>query len=389
MHIGTVKTLVVASTLVGLVSACSSSSGTTSSGQDVSKTAGVGDARSLKGVCPDTIVVQDNWTPQAENGSTFQLLGDAKPDKAKKKVRGKLVDDGVDTGVQLEIRAGGLANNFTPPTSVLYTDKSVMLGAVDLDGGAQSSSKQQTLSVFSPLDLSPLVILWDKNKHQDWNTIQDVGQSGAKVLYFSGSTYMDYLTGSGILRKSQLDASYGGNPQDFLAGNTKGAIAQQGFLTNEVYNYPKSILKKPVGYQLVADTGYPNYPSTLAIRADRKGEFAGCLKKLVPALQRSTVAYMKDPSKTNSLIVSLVKTYGLTTYSVDQAAYAVKAMKDNNIIGNGGNKAVGDFDDARVQKLIKIVAPIFAGQRTPVKAGLAPADISTNEFIDPSIGLPS
>jgi len=49
--------------------------------------------------------------------------------------------------------------------------------------------------------------------------------------------------------------------------------------------------------------------------------------------------------------------------------------------------ALGNFDDARVQRMIDIVTPIFTAQRQPPKAGLKPQDIATDEFVDMSIGV--
>jgi hypothetical protein len=62
-------------------------------------------------------------------------------------------------------------------------------------------------------------------------------------------------------------------------------------------------------------------------------------------------------------------------------------MLENQILGNGRNKAIGDFDMDRVQKILTIVTPIFAAQKTPVKAGITPDQLVTNEFIDPDIGM--
>jgi hypothetical protein len=42
-----------------------------------------------------------------------------------------------------------------------------------------------------------------------------------------------------------------------------------------------------------------------------------------------------------------------------------------------------------VQQLIGILTPIYAKQGKQPLAGLTPADIVTNEFIDPSISLKS
>ncbi len=366
--------------------ACSSDSGTSQGGQPVQQAAAAGAPAALKGVCPDTVVIQTNWWPQAEYGAVYRLLGE-KPaiDKNKKKVTGTLVDNGVDTGVRVEIRAGGPANNFTPSAALLYTDSTVILGGVDLDQGAQLSADKPTLSVFAPLDLSPLVLMWDPTAHPQFNTISDIGQTDTKVLYFQGSTYMSYLTGSGILRQNQIDPSYDGQPQQFVT--SRGEVVQQGYLTNEVYAYEHEISqwKKRVAWQLVSDSGFPTYPETLAIRPSRKAELSNCLHKLVPILQRATAGYLTDPNPTNDLLVQLVKEYNAFAYSSERARYAVTAMKDNGIAGNGTNRTVGDFDLARVQRIIDIVKPIFAGQKKPVKDGLKPEDLVTNEFVDPAL----
>ena len=39
--------------------------------------------------------------------------------------------------------------------------------------------------------------------------------------------------------------------------------------------------------------------------------------------------------------------------------------------------------------MLDIVRTIFAGRRQPLKEGLRAEDLATNEFIDPSISLPT
>jgi hypothetical protein len=383
-----VVTAVAAVTAI-IAAGCTSSS-TGEGGQTVASSAAAGGASSLKGVCPDTVTFQTNWWPQAEYGGLYRLVG-ANPtiDGNKNMVTGKLVDNGTDTGVKIQLRAGGPANNFTPSTSLLYTDESIMFGGADLDQVAQvSGSGKPVLPVFAPLDLSPVVLLWDPAKHPDFNTIADIGQTKTKVIYFQGATYMSYLLGAGLLRPSQVAATYGGTPDQWVAA--KGDIVQQGYVTNEVIRYEndKSVWGKPVAYQLVADSGYPVYPETLTIRPDRKAEFSSCLKKLVPILQRSTAGYAADPGSTNTFISELVSKYPKAfPYTKQQGDAAAKAMNENDIIGNGRNNAVGDFDMTRVQRILTIVTPIFAAQKTPVKQGLTPDQLADNEFIDPSIGV--
>lgn len=384
------STAIALAAVTALIAAGCSNSSTTSGGQEAASSASSGSPSALKGVCPDTVVFQTNWWAQAEYGGLYRLIG-ANPtvDANKNKVTGTLVDNGTDTGVKIEIRSGGPANNFTPSASLLYTDNSIMFGGADLDQVAQvSGSGKPVLSVFAPLDLSPVVLLWDPKQHPDFDTIADIGQTDTKVIYFQGATYMSYLLGARLLRPSQVSASYAGTPDQWKA--SKGSIVQQGFVTNEVLRYEsdKSVWGRPVDYQLVADSGYPVYPETLTIRPDRKAELAPCLKKLVPILQRSDAAYAKDSGPTNQFIADLVTKFPKAfPYTKQQGDAAAKAMLENHILGNGRNKAIGDFDMDRVKRILTIVTPIFAAQKTPVKAGITAEQLVTNEFIDPKIGM--
>src|SRR6266545_4431754 len=67
----------------------------------------------LAGVCPATVVVQTNWFPQSEHGAAYRLVGPGyRIDAAHKRVTGPLVAGGHDTGVRIEVRAGGPAVGF-------------------------------------------------------------------------------------------------------------------------------------------------------------------------------------------------------------------------------------------------------------------------------------
>ena len=108
----------------------------------------------------------------------------------------------------------------------------------------------------------------------------------------------------------------------------------------------------------------------------------------MPILQQSLVDYLADPQATNDLIVELTDAYGAFPYSSDKAAWAVEQQLELGIVGNGDNDTIGDFDLERVQETINIVVPIYSGQRREVAPDLTPEDLVTNQFIDPSIGLP-
>ena len=347
-----------------------------------------GDQVNLKGVCPSTIVVQTDWFPETEYGVYYHMLGpNPKIDVEHKRVSGPLVVEGQDTGVQLEVRSGGPATDFKLVSEQMYTDKSITLGQINTDEAIRFSGSQPTLAVAAPMEISPFMIMWDPNTYPEFNIIADIGQTTAKVLYFKGDTYMEYLIGSGILRRSQVDDSYDGSSTKFLAAG--GKMAQAGFATSEPYIYANDLKAwhKPLNYALVNDTGYPFYPQALSIRTADKQKLAPCLKKLVPLVQRAQVDFLANPERTNAFIIKLVKDYNtFWTYSDGLAAYAISKMRQD-FVNNGADRTLGNFEVGRIQRLIDIVTPILIGQRHPPRPGLRPQDLYTNEFVDPSIGV--
>ena len=342
--------------------------------------------------CPSTIVLQTDWNPESEHGGQYELVGpNPSIDAGAKKVSGELVaHGGVDTGVKIEIRAGGPAIGFQTVTSQLYKDDSITLGYLGSDEQIALSKTQPTVAVLAGLEKSPQIIQWSPAAHPDWKTIADIGKTDTKVMYFQGAAYMDYLTGKGILKKSQVDGSYDGTPTNFVASGGKYAV--QGFATSEPYTWSHEVRAwdKPMKYQLIADAGFNFYQQAIGVRKDKLAALTPCLTKLVPIMQQAIVDFVNDPTATNKLILELVKKYNNGwVYTQGTADYAVKTMKQLGIVGNGSDSTLGNFDDARVQQLIGILSPIYEAKNKPIKAGLTPADIVTNQFVDPKIGLGS
>jgi hypothetical protein len=370
------------------VAACSNDSTTGNDAAPAPQASG--DALNLKGTCPDTVVIQTDWFPESEYGFLYQLLGPGYTiDKAKKRVSGPLVASGQDTGVKVEIRTGGPAIGFQQVSAQMYADKSITLGQVSTDEAIQNSAKQPTLAVVSPLEISPIMIMWNKDKHPDFNTIADIGQTDTKILYYQTDTYMQYLRGAGLVRSSQLDGSYDGTLGRWVQSD--GDIGNGGFATSEPYIARAELPGKKypnIDLQLINDTGYPMYGQALTIRADDKEKLAPCLKKLVPILQQSTVDFITKPEATNAVVIKAVTTFkDFWQYSQGMADYAVKTLKDLGLIGNGPNKTLGDMQPERVKRMVDILTPIFAAQHKPVKSGLRAEDLFTNEYIDQNIGL--
>jgi hypothetical protein len=375
--------------LATLAAACSS--GTSSGVSSSSGTSGAASssAVSLAGVCPSTIVVQTDWYPEADDFIPYQLAApNGTVDTSNKSYTAELLADGKDTGVKIQVRAGGPAIGDQLVAAQMYEDPSILLGFVETDEAIELSSTQPTVAIVADRQEAPTIIAWSPAEHPGVKTITQLGKTGATVLYYNGAPFMSYLTGAGILSSKQPDGAYNGTPAQFVASGGKDAL--QGFATAEPYEYAHEVSQwdKPLTYQLVSNYGYDPYPA-LATLPQNITKYAACFKKLVPIIQQGIVDYAKNPGPTDALIVKIVQEYNSGwVYDAGEAAYAAKAMMSDKIIANSPDGAVGAFDDSRIQKLIALLRPIYAKDGKTVKAGLTPQDITTNQFIDPSIHLP-
>jgi hypothetical protein len=245
----------------------------------------------LKGVCPDTVIIQTDWFPEAEHGDLYQMVGDNPTiDASKKVVRGKLMaPGGKDTGVNIEVRTGGPAIGFQEVAAQLKQDPSILLGYVATDEAIENYKDVPTRAVVAPLEINPQIIMWDPATYPDVKTIADLQKKNVTIRYFQTGAYMKYLVSSGQVKAGQLDGSYDGSPAVFSAQG--GKIAQQGFASAEPYVYQNLIKEwgKPVAYQLVHDAGWTTYAAPLAVTQDKFDKYKPCFKKLVPIVQQSEV----------------------------------------------------------------------------------------------------
>jgi hypothetical protein len=378
----TLRTTAASFALV-MLAACGSSTSTTT--DTVASAAGV-----LSGICPETVTFQTDWNPESEHGFLYQLVGAGyEVDASGLRVTGPLMAGGVDTGVKVQVRAGGPAVGFSSPTSLMYSDPDIFLAFAATYSQIQNSGEFPTTSVIAPFNINPQIIMWDPATYPDVKTIADLKATGAKVRYFGGTAYMDYFTSTGILDPAQVDGGYDGTPANFVADG--GKSAQQGFATSEPYFYENVLTDwgKPVAYQTIHDAGWTSYAQTLAAKPETIVSAADCLKLLVPIIQQAQVDYVADPSTTNALILDLVAQYNNGwMYDAGQADAAVALALENGLIANSPDGTLGSFDLQRMDDFLALAIPIFEGLGEKLKPGLTSADLATNQFIDPTIALP-
>ena len=331
--------------------------------------------------------------PEAEHGFLYQMVGEGyEIDAGKAYVTGPLIDAaGNDTGVKIQIRSGGAAQNFSPVTQIMYADDSITLGYVYTDEAIQFSGDFPTVAIESGFEKNPQMIMWDPETYPDVTGIADLGTEGVKIRYFGGAAYMDFFTGSGILSADQVDGSYTGDPSLFIAD--EGSRGPAGLRLGRAV--PVRERARGLGQARQVRVHQRRRLGELR-RVDRhqagehRERYSACFTKLVPIIQQASVDYINDPARTNAIILDAVAQFGEDfgwTYTEGTADYGVETIKEDGLVANGPDDTVGNFDLDRVNELIELAVPIYTAQGASPKDGVTADDIVTNQFIDPSIGL--
>lgn len=378
----------LAITLVVVLAACGntpSSETTVSSPTDTTdETTPIVDTNDLSETCVSPVVVQTDWYPQAEHGGIYELLGsDYTVDAQRGATTGSLVFQGTDTGVDLEIRAGGPFIE-SPVVTELFLDDAIMFGYVGSDVALSRYGEAPTLAVFNALTINPQVILWNASEHPGVATIAEIANEVPAVSVFGDRPYMRYLVSEGVVPNDKVDTNYKGSLM--LATDD---IAHQGFATSEPFRYANlesgSI---ETAYQLVHDAGWTSYPQNLAINKLRLETLRPCLAKLVPMMQQAQIDFVASPDRTVATILDVVEQFDTTwSQSAELANYAIATMKELGIVGNGDTTTFGDFESPRLDDFIVRATPILREQGLTIP-DLTATDIATNEFLNPDITLP-
>ena len=119
------RTLLALATSVSLVAACGDDdaaeepAAAEESTSEETAAAPVAEAGVLSDICPDPLVIQTDWHTESEHGALYNLLSDDYTvDKGRSATVAPMQLDGVDLGIDFEIREGGPAIGFSSPSSL-------------------------------------------------------------------------------------------------------------------------------------------------------------------------------------------------------------------------------------------------------------------------------
>jgi hypothetical protein len=392
-----VKALAGVAALVLVTAACGSSKAKTdTAGATTTTAAGKTATTAAPGgaaVCPEKLVIQTDWWPELEHGGTYQLIEgagtvDAKQFNFSGPINAKYAAGGVKT---VEIRAGGEAINFNQVTAEMYAKNEITLGYVNTDDAAKDR-KAPVVGVAKTLDKNPQYLQYDPATYPNVKSFADLKATGATILHFDGTTYMDYFVGKGYVDAKQLDPSYGGAPDKFIAAN--GKLIQQGFLTNELYKYENEIGWKDgkpakLGWLLVHDSGYETYPAVMSVRADKLKDLSPCLKVLVPKLSQAWVDFIKSPTATTDKLIAVSNGYNnFWKLSAGLNKTGMELLASAKIAVNGPEGGYCALDTARVDKLVGILKDVLPKAKVPVDVSkVTTAELVDNSFCDKAVKL--
>ncbi len=348
----------------------------------------------LHGVCPDPLVIQADWVPEADHGFLYQLIGGGGK-KSQFSYEGPLGA----TGINLQILAGGpgLGSGASQPSS-LYTGNLVKgitptLAFVSSDDAIQYSKQYPTTAVFGEYAKSPQVIMFDPTKYRitDLPSMKAAVAKGAKIYVESTTfSFVHWLIAQGIPSDAFI-GGYAGDLEKFVGSG--GTLLNQGFSTNEVFKleHETPTWDKKVGYVYLADLGLPFAQSAVSVASNKLAALSGCLQKLVPLLQHSLADYVQGPAEVNGLLNQLNPTYSApfwhTPVDLNNAATA-KMLSDKLVADTAGTSSVGGFDMNQASQIIGKLLPVDTAQGlTTMNPSVSAADIASNRFIDPSIGV--
>lgn len=343
----------------------------------------VGEAGYLTSVCPDPIKIQLQWYPQPDPyAMDFGLISDGTLDAEAATYSGPAAADPDQT---IEIIGGGPLVGFQNTTSLMYADPDILLGDLNMDESIAQSKNFPTVGVLAPFLTSPQALMFSPDAIEA-TSISDLKELGTTVLVTQSATFAQALIELGLLDESQVDFSFDFSPARFV--DAEGAIAQQGFITSDEFEYEHSdYWGKPVDHLLLSDE-YPIYQNVMVVTPDKLESEADCLTRLVPLMQQSMVDYFVDPTPINDILVDVSTELGNpAVLTAESLGYAADTMLGEGLVGNTpGTETFGAFDAARVEEFAGIVVPLFAGQEN-IDPDVTADQLFTNEFVDPSIGF--
>ncbi|MFN3254273.1 MAG: hypothetical protein ACE37B_01125 [Ilumatobacter sp.] len=322
-------------------------------------------------VCPSNLVIQTDWFPELEHGGTYQLIGPG----------GTASKDTVSYSgpVQPQYAVGGLETieirtvNFDKSNASVLADGDADMAYITSSDIIKDSGAIPLVGIAKTLDQDPQMVMWDPTLH-DIQSPEDIAATGAQVLHFPGTSYIDYMISAGQMTAEQSNPSYDGSDGAWVADG--GTFFQQGFATNEIYKYENDIAWKDgapadVSFYTVGELGFENYPAVITMLQSRAEELDECLQVLVPAMQQAWIDFLADPKPVTDRLITINEEHdGFWALSEGLNEAGMGLIESEGYALNSADGTYCSLDEDRLQTLYDILAPIYADQGTEIADGI-------------------
>ena len=329
------------------------------------------DEEPAEAVCPSNLVIQTDWLPELEHGGTYQLIG---PD-------GTASQDTVSYSgaVQPQYAVGGLETieirtvNFDKTNASVLADGDADMAYITSSDIIKDSGAIPLVGIAKTLDKDPQMVMWDPTLH-DIQEPTDIAATGAEVLHFPGSAYIDYMVAEGIMTAEQSNANYDGSDAKWVADG--GNFIQQGFATNEIYKYENDIAwtadgPADVSFFTVGELGFDNYPAVITMLQSRADELDACLQLLVPVMSQAWIDFLADPQPVTDRLITINEEYdGFWSLSEGLNEAGMALIESEGYANNSSDGTYCSLDTDRLEVLYGILAPIYADQGTEIADGI-------------------
>ncbi len=360
---------------------------TTPDGTTAGTTAGTTEVSEApaEAVCPKKLTIQSDWFPELEHGGTYQLIG---PD-------GTASKDTVSYSgpVQAQYAVGGLEEieigtiKFDKQNSAILLDGEADMAYINISDVIKDSAAVPMIAIAKTLDKDPQMVMWDPTQN-DIQKPEDIAASGAKVLHFPGTSYIDFMIGKGYMSADQSNATYDGSDAKWVADG--GDFFQQGFATNEVYKYENEVAWKDgapadVSFYTVGEMGFDNYPAAITMMKDRADELDACLTLLVPKMQQAWVDFLNDPKPITDVMIEINTTHdGFWGLSADLNTAGLALLEEKEMAANSADGTYCSFEADRVQGLYDSLKEIYDAQGTEITDDVT--TVYTNKYCEGAPG---
>jgi NitT/TauT family transport system substrate-binding protein len=304
----------------------------------------------------DKLSFYTDWRAQAEHGGFYQAIAAGLYRKA---------------GIDCDLRQGGPSLNTTQLLLAGRVDM-IMSGSFEAFNLVREGAPFYTIAAIFQKD--PQVLIG----HPDTGFDSFEKLKGRTLLIGSGGrvTYWPYLRHKYGLSDSQL-RPYNFSTAPFLADKN---LVQQGFLTSEPYSI-EQVLGKPPAVLLIADAGFANYQTTIAISRKLASEKRDLIQRFVDATLDGWAQYLKGGPAIEAAN-ALIKAAN-PEQTDDRIAYAIKVMNARGIVlsGDALSAGIGAMTDQRWRSFYQSMVEVEV-----LPKGLDVGAAYTLDFVNKGIG---